>query len=115
MRVATARAFDASRKLGLAESVAVPERYSALTLCGALSRRGCLLHQRVFAAALQEAAEAGAANAEHVRGAHAIAATGFEDALDVIAAHFLERDRAPFAPVECQLVAWLLDVRASDR
>ena len=48
-----------------------------------------------FVGTFQVAIEAGAADAEHLRGADAVAFAGFEDALDVHAADFVERKRAP--------------------
>jgi len=48
-----------------------------------------------FVGAFQMAIEAGAADAEHLRGADAVAFAGFEDALDVHAPDFIEGKRAP--------------------
>ena len=48
-----------------------------------------------FVGTFEMAIEAGAADAEHLRGADAVAFAGFENALDVHAADFIERKRAP--------------------
>ena len=48
-----------------------------------------------LACAFQVAIEAGAADAQQLRRAHAVAAARFEDLLDVLAAHFVEREGAP--------------------
>lgn len=63
-----------------------------------------------LAAAFEKTVEAGAADAEHVGGFHAIAAAGFEHAHDVRAADFVKWDRAPFGVGQRHTMARLLDV-----
>ena len=64
-----------------------------MLLCSAAARlRGV---DAALAFAFQVAIEAGAADAQQLRRAHAVAAAGFEHLLDMLVAHFLERKRAP--------------------
>jgi hypothetical protein len=65
---------------------------------------------RFLIRALQMAIQARAADAQQLRGAHAIAFTGFQDALDVRAANFRERQRTPGLVLNLRVAIAFLDM-----
>jgi hypothetical protein len=57
--------------------------------------RGAARGYNLFIGALEKAIEAGAADAEHLRGAHAVAFAHFENTLDVDTSDFVKWNRVP--------------------